>query len=356
MAEDLGDKTEAPTPRRLTEARERGNIARSADLSAALVLTSAIAAMGYFGSDLLSGLGKFMRFELGQGFVEMVDDQDTIAAHLTMTAVRAIVLAAPMVISMIVAAYAAHALQVGWLLTGRPLQPQWSRLNLLKGLGNLFSQRNLVKSISSVLKLLGVAAIAYAVVAPQAAALAALPALAPAAAFMLMGEILFGLAMWALAFLGVIGAIDFLYQRWKHTQDLKMTKQEVEDERKSTDGDPEVRARRMRIARQIALQRLRSAVPKADVVVTNPTHFAVALKYDAATMRAPRVVAKGADHLAVQIRLIAAQSGVPIVERPPLARALYASVKVGQEVPADQYEAVAEVLAYVYRIEGRRAG
>jgi len=149
--------------------------------------------------------------------------------------------------------------------------------------------------------------------------------------------------------------VDLLYQRWQHTEDLKMTKQQVKDERRSSEGDPEVKSRRFQMAREIIRQRLGAAVPEADVVVTNPTHFAAALKYDSDEMAAPRLVAKGADHLAMQIRLIAVAHGVPIVERPPLARALYRNVEVGQEVPSDLYEAVAEVLAYVYRLEGRAA-
>jgi flagellar biosynthetic protein FlhB len=149
----------------------------------------------------------------------------------------------------------------------------------------------------------------------------------------------------------IIGVADYMYQRWQYTQDLKMTRHEVTDERKSMEGDPEIKARRFRMARQMALQRVNQAVPKADVIVTNPTHFSVALRYDAETMAAPRVVAKGVDFLAMRIRQIAMTHGVPIVERPPLARALYYGVEVGRDVPAEHYQAVAELLAYVYRLD-----
>lgn len=355
MAEDLGDRTEEPTARKLSEARERGTVARSVDLAAAIVLAAAAVSIAYLGGNVMSGLGNTLRYELGQGMTELTSDAMSISAHLKATTVRSVLLAAPIVGALAAAAYAAHYLQVGWLFSVKPLMPTWSRLNLVKGLGQLFSQRNAVKSATSVLKLVVVGAISYALVRDSAAAVAALPGLTVAAGFVFMGELIFRLVLWILLLLAVIGLVDFLYQKWKHTKDLRMTKQEVKDDRKASDGDPEVRARRMKIARQIAMQRLRSDVPKADVVVTNPTHYAVALKYDAETMRAPRVVAKGADYLALQIRLIAAQAGVPIVERAPLARALYANVRVGGEVPQEQYEAVAEVLAYVYRLNERAA-
>ena len=152
----------------------------------------------------------------------------------------------------------------------------------------------------------------------------------------------------------VLGLLDYAFQRWQHEKDLRMSKQEVKEDMKRMEGDPLVKQRRTRIARQLALQRIGQAVPKADVVVTNPTHFSVALKYDSKTMTAPKVVAKGADFLAMRIRQIALANGVPLVERKEIAQALYKSVEVGQEVPPQLYNAVAEVLAYVYRLGGRK--
>ena len=152
----------------------------------------------------------------------------------------------------------------------------------------------------------------------------------------------------------LLGIIDFAYQRWKHAQDLKMTKQQVKDEMKQTEGDPDVKRRRMRMQQQIAMQRIAAAVPRADVVVTNPEHVSVAISYEAERMSAPIVVAKGADFVALRIRQIALANGVPIVERPPLARALYRQVAVGQEIPPDFYNAVAEILAYIYRLMNGR--
>jgi len=176
-----------------------------------------------------------------------------------------------------------------------------------------------------------------------------------APAFAAGAWMVFELAVVLAVILIVLAAADLWYQRWQHTEDLKMTRQEVKQDMKNMNGDPEMKQRRARVARQLALQRAGSAVPAADVIVTNPTHYAVALKYDNDTMGAPKVVAKGADFMALQIRKLAAVHGIPLVERKPLARALYANVEVGQEVPEEHYAAVAEILAYVYRISGKAA-
>ncbi len=170
------------------------------------------------------------------------------------------------------------------------------------------------------------------------------------------GEVVFEVALRMALVLLVLGLIDYAYQRWRLEQSLRMTRQEVRDELKRMEGDPLIKQRRRQLQQQLAVQRINLDVPKADVVVTNPTEYAVALRYDEVTMQAPRVLAKGRDYLALRIRQVAEQHGVPIVQRPPLARALYATVEVGQEIPPQFYRAVAEVLAYVYRITGKAAG
>jgi flagellar biosynthetic protein FlhB len=167
----------------------------------------------------------------------------------------------------------------------------------------------------------------------------------------MIGKLAAELALWLFAVMLVMGAADFLFQKWNHTQELKMTKQDVKDERRSMEGDPQIKGKRFKMGREIMRQRIGAAVPKADVIVTNPTHFSVAIQYDPETMAAPRVVAKGADELAMTIRHLARMHGVPILERPPLARALYRHVDVGREIHPQYYEAVAQVLSYVYRIE-----
>jgi flagellar biosynthetic protein FlhB len=182
-----------------------------------------------------------------------------------------------------------------------------------------------------------------------------LATLEPLAMFKGACELVFALSLALAAILLFLGVLDYSFQRWQRERDLRMTKQEIKEEMKRMEGDPLMKQRRGRVARQLALQRINQAVPKADVIVTNPTHFAVALQYDRQTKTAPKVVAKGADSMAMRIRHLAAAHGVPMVERKELARALYAAVDVGQEVPPQFYGAVAEILAYVYRVSGRRS-
>lgn len=355
MPEDMGERSEAPTSKRLSDAREKGQIAKSPDLSAAILLLGAVLAIAVFSPSVVRGVGQIVRLELEQGLLNLHSDDASVIAATVAVATRVAIAVGPILVVFALLAYLSHFVQIGWLLTLKPLQPQFARLNVLKGLAKLFSKRSLARAVINVLKVSIIAAVASAICKGALPLIASLPLLEPMQAVSGVAAIILRLTLWLLLVLLLLGVIDFLYQRWQHTEDLKMTRQEVKDERKSTEGDPEVKARRMRIARQIALQRLRTDVPKADVIVTNPTHFAVALRYDAKTMRAPRVIAKGADFLALQIRNIAVSHGVPIVERPPLARALYYSVEIGREVPHEQYEAVAEVLAYVYRLEGRKA-
>jgi flagellar biosynthetic protein FlhB len=268
---------------------------------------------------------------------------------------QAVRVAGPALLITFILACLAHTVQIGWLFTTQPLRINFARLNPASGLKKLFNLRALVKTAVNSVKLAVVGTIAFLVIRRNLPAIAALPELGVAAGLYKIGVMGLELALWLVAIFVVLGLSDFIYQRWQHTQDLRMTRQEVKDERRSVEGDPEVKSRRFRMAREIAMQRMQQAVPTADVIVTNPTHFSVALRYDQASMHAPKVIAKGVDFLAFKIRNVAIGSGVPIVERPPLARGLYWGVDVGQEIAPEFYEAVAEVLAYVYRIKGRAA-
>lgn len=354
MAEDLGEKTEAPTGKKLSDARNKGRVAKSPDLSAAIVMAGATIVMLLFGYDIIVGMTVLMRHIL---------EPEILAANLAgglpldgaLAFWQVVRIVAPIALVMILVAGVSQLLQVGFLFTLQPLQPNISRLNPIEGSKKFFSKRTVVKLFLDLAKLSLIGAVVIICVIIRWERIIAVSALPLWVAIIEVVKSLVIVALWVLATLFVLGILDYLYQRWQHTEDLKMTKHEVKDERKSTDGDPEMKGRRIRMARQIAMQRLQHDVPKADVVVTNPTHFSVALQYDSKTMSAPRVVAKGADYLALKIRYIAAAHAVPIIERPPLARALYRSVEVGREVNAEHYEAVAEILAYVYRLEGRIA-
>jgi flagellar biosynthetic protein FlhB len=355
VAEDMGEKTEQPTGKRLSDARDKGKTARSADLSGALLLTGATIATMLFGAGLFAGLGKVVSFGLASGTLATDLTGGRVGADLATVFWHAARLVAPFVLLMMLVAAVAQVLQVGLMLSSKILSPSLSRLNPLTGAKRLFSVRSVVRAGLDVLKLVLLLVVATLVVRSDWEGLLAL------AAIDLWHAIEFAIAMaikvtlWILAVLLVLGIVDWMYQRWQHAQDLKMTKHEVKDERRAAEGDPETRARRLRFARSLMVQRLQHDVPKADVVVTNPTHFSVALRYESGGMSAPKVVAKGADEMALRIRFIATAHGVPIVERPPLARALYAECPVGREIPTQHYQAVAEILAYVYRLEGKAA-
>jgi flagellar biosynthetic protein FlhB len=263
---------------------------------------------------------------------------------------------APIVLIAWAAAYLSHFAQVGWVFAPKAITPSFRKLNPLSGLKRLMGISGAVKSGMDLTKVTVIAVIAVSTIMQNRDEILVLPYLSSMQALARIGSMMFTLAMRVLIVLMSLGLIDYLYQKWKHARDLKMTKQQVKDEMKQSEGDPEVKRRRIRIQRQIAMQRIAAAVPKADVIVTNPEHISIAIQYDPARMNAPKVIAKGADFIAMRIRQIAMQHGIPIVERKPLARALYKQVAVNQEVPPEFFKAVAEILAYVYRLSGRMVG
>ena len=355
MAETDQEKTEQPTPRRRQEAREEGNVAKSMDLTAAVMLLAAMALLYLLGMRILGAMtlsmASVLRFEHA-GNPTRADDLVAVVASMVRNTVVSV---GPMMVALTAVGVAAVLFQVGFVLTAKPLQPKLSKINPLKGAKNLVNLRAGMRFVQSLLKLVlivGTAAVAIVLDLPK---IAHISELGVGHAVAVSSQVIFALGLKLAALLLILAILDFSYQKWQHEQDLKMTKQEVKDEMKKMEGDPLVKQRRQRVARQLAMQRTAQAVPKADVVVTNPTHFAVALKYDSATMRAPKVIAKGADLLAMRIRQIAAAHGIPTVERKPLARALYADCEVGDEIPAEQYAAVAEILAYVYRLGEKAA-
>ncbi|HYE62864.1 MAG TPA: flagellar biosynthesis protein FlhB [Phycisphaerales bacterium] len=353
MADDLGEKTEAPSGRKLEDARGKGQVAKSQDLAAAIDLIGGVILLMIFGGAIIRAMTAVMRNVLTNPGGNL-DPRDM--GQLLVTITWETVLAMTPVIGLIaVVAAMSHIVQFGLLFTTQPLMPKFDRLNPITGFGRLLSRRNLAKTGMNVLKLVVVTTVAWLYLKNKLAVVAGLPLLDTFTGVALMVKLVVELAIWLLALLLVIGAADFLYQKWQHTQDLKMTKEEVKDERRNMDGDPQVKGRRMKLMRDMAMQRVAAAVPKADVIVTNPTHYSIAIQYDEKTMRAPRVVAKGVDHMAMRIRQLAMIHKVPIVERPPLARALYAGVEVGQEVSPEFYQAIAELLAYVYRLESKAA-
>jgi flagellar biosynthetic protein FlhB len=259
----------------------------------------------------------------------------------------------PLLLAILAAGLIVLLIQVGPLLSFQPITPSLSKVNPLKGIERLFSVRSLVASAMQLAKFTVVGLVAFISMQFEAARVLfsstiAIGEMAQLGAA-LVGELCLELSGAVL----VIALLDFAWQRYRHERDLMMTREEVRDELRNMEGDPAVKRRRRQLQMQIAMQRLRKDVPKSDVVVTNPTHYAVAIKYDSQTMVAPKVMAKGADYAALRIRQLALRHGIPIVERKPLARALFESVEVGQYIPERFYRAIAEILAYVYELTGR---
>ncbi|MBI2919480.1 MAG: flagellar biosynthesis protein FlhB [Planctomycetes bacterium] len=352
MAEDVfesEDRTEPATPRKLEEARERGQVARSTDLNSALVLLAAMLAFHFFGRGYFDGMAQVARHVFGT-----LDEIDFTADSLTSRfglllwlLVRAL---GPFLAAVLAVALASNWVQVGFLFTGTPLTPTWSKIDPIQGFKRMFSMRALVRLAAGLLKLAVIAGVLWWTLSEQMPALLALPALSVPQIAAVIADCAFAVAIRAAIALTALGILDFAFQRFQYARDLRMSKQEVKEELKRLEGNPRVRERRRAIQRQLAMQRMMAAVPKAAVVVTNPTHLAVALAYDE-KMAAPKVVAKGADLVAERIREVAHEYDVPIIQKPPLAQALFKGCEVGQEVPPKLYEAVAEILAYVYSLK-----
>lgn len=357
MAETSGqEKTEAPTARRIREAREEGNIARSTDLTAALMLLASIVLLYMLSSRLFEAMAAVLHRLLSSvdaANPTRTDDLGSIANYL-MGLMGWTVL--PLLIAVAGVGMLVTAGQTGLMLTGKPMMPKFSRINPLSGVKRLADARAAIRLVMSLGKVIIISAVAITIIMLDIDTIAALPMMTLGAATAASAHLTFMLAIKLAALLVILALLDFAFQKYQHTKDMRMTKQEVKQEMKDMDGDPLMKQRRARVARQLAMQRMAQQVPQADVILTNPTHLSIALRYDSDSMRAPKVIAKGADFMAMRIRQIATANGIPLVERKPLARALYSSVEVGDEVPEEHYAAVAEILAYVYRLSGKVAG
>jgi len=352
MADTAQDKTEPATPRRREEARKRGQVAKSSDLTAAVVLMGGVLMLYLMRDSILAQMVGLVRFCLG-GEPAAATDPEQMVPALVISFRSMAGVALPVMLLVTVLALVAAFGQVGVLFTLKPLTPSLEKLNPISGLKRMFSSKAVVQLLMGLAKMSVLTAVAYFTLKGRLDELAHASLLSHVSIGQITVEFLFTLGIRLTVALLLLAIIDLIYQRWKHDRDLRMTKQEIKEELKRMDGDPHLKRRRREVQMQLALQRIRAAVPKADVVITNPTAYAVVVQYEARKMNAPKLTAKGADHLARRIRELAIEHGVPIVERPPLARALYRTVEVGQEIPAQFYRAVAEILAYVYELAGR---
>ena len=353
MAEnDTGEKTEQPTDRRRNEAREKGNIAKSTDLNAAGMMLATAAVLYFFAVRLSSDMKNLMEVSLTTPVWLRVDQplliercESIIELFLEGTLVMMVVL--------FVSAVFLNIVQVGFMMTPDVLQLKWERLNPIEGAKRIISIRGLVKlgvSLGKISLLVLIAVWFSYLVFPRFLGLMGAP---PETILrdIFNSTIELGLLL-ALALI-ILGGLDYAFQKWKHEKDLMMSKQEIREEMKSMDGDPLIRQRRREAHRKLAMSQELSKVESADVVITNPTHISIAIKYDPESMPAPVVVAKGAGEIAFQIRKIANEHGIPIIERKALARQMYRDVKTGQEIPFELYEVFVEIMAYVYSLTGK---
>jgi len=350
MATFADDRTEAPTPRRRQEARAKGQVARSQDLTSAVLLFAAFAGLYFLGPALIGSLIAMVAAGLCDEAPGQMSDLVPFASAIGLELLRRL---GPLLVGLFAVGLIVLYAQVGGIITWQPLMPSLTKINPLNGIARLFSTRSLVMALINLMKLVFVAFVAYMTLAGSAGAILRAFTFDFHDILLLGGALLLELGMKLSAALLLLALIDYAWQRYRHERDLRMTKEEVKDELRSMEGDPNIKRRRRQLQLQLAMQRLRKDVPRADVVVTNPTHYAVAIQYDPDAMIAPKVVAKGTDYVAIRIRQIAAEFGIPMVERKPLARALYESVEVGQYIPERFYRAVAEILAYIYELTGR---
>jgi len=348
------ERTFQPTPQRLEQAREKGQIPRSRELATAAVALSGAVALWWVGPELYRRcLGVFRS---GLAFDrEAAVDPDRMLAGLSVLSLDMLIAIAPLLGLVLVATLGAPMLLSGWMWSTTAMTPDFSRLNPARGLGNMFSKQSLVELAKAIAKCVLLGGIGYWAVASSWSELAQLPARETGGAVARVG-ILVSHGFFALVGgLVVVALVDVPWQIWHYHDELKMTRQEVVEEQRELEGDPQLKARIRSQQREVARRRMMSAVPTADVIVTNPTHYAVAMQYRDGTMRAPKVVAKGMNLIAQRIREIGAENGVPVLEAPPLARALYRHAEVGGEIPPALYTVVAQVLAYVYQVERHRA-
>jgi len=353
VPEQDGDKSQEPTPHRRQKAREEGQVAKSQDLGSAVMLILGLLCLMMLGGGVVEFLGDFSQRQLG-GEAWLSADVDFVTTQFNGTLGGLAGCVLPIFGLLLVGAVAVNLAQVGFLFIPKKLAPDITRLDPLKGLQRMFSLSNLVRLVFSIFKILVIATVAFVCLYQERDTILNLTAMSVRQIAAYMVDVLLGIALKVGLALLILAILDYAFQRWKHEQDIKMTPQEVREEMKHLEGSPETKARRRQVQRQLALNRLASAVPKADVVITNPTELAVAIQYEPETMAAPIVVAKGAGVLAQRIRKLALEHGIPIVEKKPLARALYRDVDVDRPIPQDKYAAVAEVLAYVYQLQGKK--
>ncbi len=353
MAEgDFQDKTEKATPKKRSEARKKGQVAKSQEVTSVAVLLTGFSTLYVFGSFMYAHI-KYLTaksFSLIASPVIGLPDLVILNQHMVQ---GLIIIVAPVMIAVLGIGLVSNFMQVGGMLSWEPLIPNFSKLSPIKGLERLFSKRALMELFKSLAKLAIVGVIAYWTVKGEMGRFLNLGQMGVSGIALYILKVVLKIFLRVCVVMAFLAALDFAFQKWQFEEQLKMTKHEVKEEFKRSEGDPLIKSRIRRVQQEMARRRMMQEVPKADVVVTNPVHLALALRYDSEVMNAPKVVAKGARAIAERIKALAREHHIPIVENKNLAQSLYKMVEIGDEIPSDFYQAVAEVLAYVYRIKGK---
>ena len=348
-----GEKTEEPTSKKRADARKKGQVARSQELNSGFVLL-----VGFFGLKLLwdsiyVSIATYTTYVF-TNLNQTVDTENILRIFIGMVMILAKT-AFPIMIFIMIIGLVINFFQVGLNFNTESIEFNLDKLNPINGFGRIFSKRSLVELVKSFFKILVIGFFLYRFIHEQILAMPQFMFFDLTTSLTLVAEIIFRMAFIVIGVIMIMAVMDYGYQKWQTSQDLKMTKQEVKDEMKQTEGDPQIKGKIRQKQRQMAMARMMKEVPKADVIITNPTHYAVALSYEQG-MVAPTVIAKGQDLVAQRIKEIGREARVPIIENKPLARTLFAAVQVGDSVPQELYQAVAEVLAYVYRLKHARRG
>ena len=347
------EKTEKPTPKKRTDARKKGQVAQSREIPSVLILLTSLGVFLFAGTWIFWSLAGFMSGIFQN--IAFLSLQDTSAAGDFLVELFKTIMSIifPLMLVVFVVGIGGNIIQFGFLIHGETLSPQLNRLDPIKGIKRLISLRSLVEFVKSILKLVIIGTVAFLLVQREVITIPSLVQMEVIEIVSFIGRVSLKICFYVCLVLIVLAFLDYGYQRWEHERRLKMSKQEIKDEHKQTQGDPLIKARIRKIQMEVAQRRMMEAVPEADVVITNPTQLAVALEFDANKMIAPCITAKGAGYIAERIKEIAKDHQVPIIEHKPLAQTLYKATEVGDLIPVELYQAVAEILAYVYRLKGK---
>jgi flagellar biosynthesis protein FlhB len=350
-----GEKTEKATPQKKQEARKKGQVAKSTDLSQAFVLLFSFSFLSFFGEHMAERVLHLYRLGFSNWLVMEVTEQSVSLLFVTLLKDSALI-SAPIILGAWLGGFVATLSQVGFLVSTEAIKMDLKKINPVEGAKRMFSMRTLVEFVKSILKLIVILTVTGIFLWQQKEVLLKMPQMEPLRMVGFLGSLTVKLGLMISAAYLVVAVADLFYQRFDHAKQLRMSKQDIKDEHKKTEGDPLIKHKIKEKQRQMSSARMMQEIPNAQVVVTNPTHFAVAIAYEAGKTQVPVVVAKGADYVALKMREVAKEHRVVIMENKPLARTLYANVEIGQEIPEELFKAVAEVLAYVYKVKGTLGG